>query len=51
MQRQPNPVIKRKSSEGSMAHGQGEMSLTTMIRQDNLLIINIRRYSHLVANL
>lgn len=31
MQRQPNPVIKRTSSEGTGAHDQGEMSLTTRL--------------------
>jgi hypothetical protein len=42
MQRQPIPVIKT-SIDGRRAHGQGEMSLSTMIRQEKLLIINIRR--------
>jgi hypothetical protein len=31
MQRQPNPIIKRTSSEGSRAHGQGETSLSTRL--------------------
>jgi hypothetical protein len=44
MQQQLNPIIKRTSSEGSRAHGQSEMSLSTMIRRENLLVINIRKY-------